>query len=156
MLLFYPPHLRGESGCKDKYFYIFPPNLSALFFKLFFGTAVEESFCRLHPQKMKNTSVKMFQNVRFVSESGCKGKDFFITSKLFKRNFWSFFSEPDQGNILKNSAQPKTLETNPSPPLTCAIGLTPHSLIAAAKIEQFIPHLQIFYQLFFKKNEYFT
>ena len=57
------------------------------FFKLFFGTAVEESFCRLHPQKMKNTSVKMFQNVRFVSESGCKGKDFFITSKLFKRNF---------------------------------------------------------------------
>ena len=89
-------------------------------------------------------------------ESGCKGKDFFITSKLFKRNFWSFFSNPDQGNILKNSAQPKTLETNPSPPLTCAIGLTPHSLIAAAKIEQFIPHLQIFYQLFFKKNEYFT
>ena len=156
MLLFYPPHSWGESGCKDKYFYIFPPNLSALFFKLFFGTAVEESFCRLHPQKMKNTSVKMFQNVRFVSESGCKGKDFFITSKLFKRNFWSFFSEPDQGNILKNSAQPKTLETNPSPPLTCAIGLTPHSLIAAAKIEQFIPHLQIFYQLFFKKNEYFT
>lgn len=156
MLLFYPPHLRGESGCKDKYFYIFPPNLSALFFKLFFGTAVEESFCRLHPQKMKNTSVKMFQNVRFVSESGCKGKDFFITSKLFKRNFWSFFSEPDQGNILKNSAQPKTLETNPSPPLTCAIGLTPHSLIAAAKIEQFIPHLQIFYQLFLEKNEYFT
>lgn len=156
MLLFYPPHLWGESGCKDKYFYIFPPNLSALFFKLFFGTAVEESFCRLHPQKMKNTSVKMFQNVRFVSESGCKGKDFFITSKLFKRNFWSFFSEPDQGNILKNSAQPKTLETNPSPPLTCAIGLTHHSLIAAAKIEQFIPHLQIFYQLFFKKNEYFT
>ena len=62
-----------------------------------------------------------------------------------------FFSEPDQGNILKNSAQPKTLETNPSPPLTCAIGLTPHSLIAAAKIEQFIPHLQIFYQLFSKK-----
>lgn len=156
MLLFYPPHLRGESGCKDKYFYIFPPNLSALFFKLFFGTAVEESFCRLHPQKMKNTSVKMFQNVRFVSESGCKGKDFFITSKLFKRNFWSFFSNPDQGNILKNSAQPKTLETNPSPPLTCAIGLTPHSLIAAAKIEQFIPHLQIFYQLFLEKNEYFT
>ncbi|WP_368323744.1 hypothetical protein, partial [Odoribacter splanchnicus] len=36
LLLFYPPHLRGESGCKDKYFYIFPPNLSALFFKLFF------------------------------------------------------------------------------------------------------------------------
>ena len=156
MLLFYPPHLWGESGCKDKYFYIFPPNLSALFFKLFFGTAVEESFCRLHPQKMKNTSVKMFQNVRFVSESGCKGKDFFITSKLFKRNFWSFFSNPDQGNILKNSAQPKTLETNPSPPLTCAIGLTHHSLIAAAKIEQFIPHLQIFYQLFLEKNEYFT
>ena len=156
MLLFYPPHLRGESGCKDKYFYIFPPNLSALFFKLFFGTAVEESFCRLHPQKMKNTSVKMFQNVRFVSESGCKGKDFFINSKLFKRNFWSFFSNPDQGNILKNSAQPKTLETNPSPPLTCAIGLTPHSLIAAANIEQFIPHLQIFYQLFLEKNEYFT
>ena len=58
-----------------------------IFQKLFFGTAVEESFCRLHPQKMKNTSVKMFQNVRFVSESGCKGKDFFITSKLFKRNF---------------------------------------------------------------------
>ena len=98
----------------------------------------------------------MFQNVRFVSESGCKGKDFFINSKLFKRNFWSFFSNPDQGNILKNSAQPKTLETNPSPPLTCAIGLIPHSLIAAAKIEQFIPHLQIFYELFFKKNEYFT
>lgn len=97
MLLFYPPHLRGESGCKDKYFYIFPPNLSALFFKLFFGTAVEESFCRLHPQKMKNTSVKMFQNVRFVSESGCKGKDFFITSKLFKRNFWSFFFKPRPG-----------------------------------------------------------
>ena len=156
MLLFYPPHLRGESGCKDKYFYIFPPNLSALFFKLFFGTAVEESFCRIHPKKMKNTSVKMFQNLRFVSESGCKGKDFFINSKLFKRNFWSFFSNPDQGNILKNSAQPKTLETNPSPPLTCAIGLTPHSLIAAAKIEQFIPHLQIFYQLFLEKNEYFT
>ena len=61
--------------------------LPHFFFKLFFGTAVEESFCRLHPQKMKNTSVKMFQNVRFVSESGCKGKDFFITSKLFKRNF---------------------------------------------------------------------
>ena len=57
------------------------------FSNFFFGTAVEESFCRLHPQKMKNTSVKMFQNVRFVSESGCKGKDFFITSKLFKRNF---------------------------------------------------------------------
>ena len=87
LLLFYPPHLRGESGCKDKYFYIFPPNLSALFSNFFFGTAVEESFCRLHPQKMKNTSVKMFQNVRFVSESGCKGKDFFINSKLFKRNF---------------------------------------------------------------------
>ncbi|HCD92818.1 MAG TPA: hypothetical protein DEQ93_06195, partial [Odoribacter splanchnicus] len=34
---------------------------------------------------------------------------------------------------------------------TCAIGLTPHSLIAAAKIEQFIPHLQIFYQLFLGK-----
>jgi len=51
------------------------------FSNFFFGTAVEESFCRLHPQKMKNTSVKMFQNVRFVSESGCKGKDFFITSK---------------------------------------------------------------------------
>ena len=88
----------------------------------------------------------MFQNLRFVSESDCKGKDFFINSKLF----------PDQGNILKNSAQPKTLETNPSPPLTCAIGLTPHSLIAAANIEQFIPHLQIFYQLFLEKNEYFT
>ncbi|HCU29157.1 MAG TPA: hypothetical protein DF785_15710, partial [Odoribacter splanchnicus] len=72
------------------------------------------------------------------------------------KKFLKFFSNPDQGNILKNSAQPKTLETNPSPPLTCAIGLTPHSLIAAAKIEQFIPHLQIFYQLFFKKNEYFT
>ena len=57
------------------------------FSNFFFGTAVEESFCRLHPQKMKNTSVKMFQNLRFVSESGCKGKDFFITSKLFKRNF---------------------------------------------------------------------
>ena len=91
LLLFYPPHLRGESGCKDKYFYTFPPNLSALFFKLFFGTAVEESFCRLHPQKMKNTSVKMFQNLRFVSESGCKGKDFFINSKLFKEIFEGFF-----------------------------------------------------------------
>ena len=39
----------------------------------------------------------MFQNVRFVSESGCKGKDFFITSKLFKRNFWSFFFKPRPG-----------------------------------------------------------
>ena len=36
----------------------------------------------------------------------------------------------------------------------CAIGLTPHSLIAAAKIEQFIPHLQIFYQLFLEKIDY--
>ena len=156
MLLFYPPHLRGKSGCKDKYFYIFPPNLSALFFKLFFGTAVEESFCRLHPQKMKNTSVKMFQNVRFVSESGCKGKDFFITSKLFKRNFWSFFSEPDQGNILKNSAQHKNLKTNPSYPLTSSVCSIHRFLIVAAKIETLISHFQIFYTLFFKKNEYFT
>ena len=52
----------------------------------------------------------MFQNLRFVSESGCKGKDFFITSKLIKRKVLKFFfSEPDQGNILKNSAQHKNL-----------------------------------------------
>ena len=73
------------------YFIISSCICQALFSNFFFGTAVEESFCRLHPQKMKNTSVKMFQNVRFVSESGCKGKDFFITSKLFKRKVLKFF-----------------------------------------------------------------
>ena len=51
----------------------------------------------------------MFQNLRFVSESGCKGKDFFITSKTFQKKFLKFFSEPDQGNILKNYTQPKNL-----------------------------------------------
>ena len=43
---------------------------------------------------MKNTSVKMFQNVRFVSESGCKGKACFSFSKLFKLFFQTFFPSP--------------------------------------------------------------
>ena len=98
MLLFFPrPTYEAKADAKIKTFYhslqIFPH----FFSNFFFGTAVEESFCRLHPKKMKNTSVKMFQNLRFVSESGCKGKDFFINSKIFKRNFWSFFFKPRPG-----------------------------------------------------------
>ena len=77
------------------------------FSNFFFGTAVEESFCRIHPKKMKNTSVKMFQNLRFVSESGCKGKDFFINSKLFKRNFWSFFQTPTRAIFWRTLRNPK-------------------------------------------------
>ena len=155
MLLFYPPHLRGESGCKDKYFHIFHPNLSALFFKLFFRTAAEESFCRLHPQKMKNTSVKMFQNVRFVSESGCKGKDFFITSKLFKRNFWSFFQTSARAiswRTLHNLKNCKPTHHTHSPTPAVQPSWFP---IAAAKIASFKYHFQIFFTLFFEKNESF-
>ena len=139
-----------ESGCKDKYFYIFPPNLSALFFKLFFGTAVEESFCRLHPQKMKNTSVKMFQNVRFVSESGCKGKDFFLTSKFFGEKFSSFFSQADLravGNY--RLAQPTSSPTQGYLHVSI-ISEAPFSLECGCKSNAIKHTVQIYRALFFK------
>ena len=35
-----------------------------------------------------------------LSERGCKDNNFFLTDKLFKENFESFFSKPPDGRIF--------------------------------------------------------
>ena len=103
-----PRRFTSESGCKDKSFSTFPPNLFASFFKLFFQN-FRFSILRLSFQRI------IFSGERPKSESGCKGSDFIFTSKYFRRNFQSFFQSLLFCNILKNSVQFKMLAFNSYP-----------------------------------------
>ena len=44
--------------------------------------------------------VMLSKNLRYRFDCGCKGKNFFLTDKLFKENFESFFSKPPDGRIF--------------------------------------------------------
>ena len=44
--------------------------------------------------------VMLSKNSRYRFDCGCKGKNFFLTDKLFKENFESFFSKPPDGRIF--------------------------------------------------------
>jgi len=44
--------------------------------------------------------VMLSKNFRYRFDCGCKGKNFFLTDKLFKENFESFFSKPPDGRIF--------------------------------------------------------
>ena len=44
--------------------------------------------------------VMLSKNLRYRFDCGCKGKNFFLTDKLFKENFESFFPKPPDGRIF--------------------------------------------------------
>jgi hypothetical protein len=62
LLLFYPPHLGGESGCKDNIISPLPPNFFTTFFKLFFQKPpVKKSSTGQNPEDEKMQLPKSFR-----------------------------------------------------------------------------------------------
>ena len=88
--------------------------------------------------------VNLSKNFRFLFDCGCKGKDFFLTTKFFRRKIEKFFWVAVAVGILLRISN-----LIPFPQVTSFIMLVRRSLSnAGANIETFACSFQIFQQLF--------
>ena len=94
--------------------------------------------------------VNLSKNFRFLFDCGCKGKDFFLTSKFFDEKFSSFFSQADLRAVGNYRLAQPTSSPTQGYLHVFIISEAPFSLECGCKSSVIKHNLQTFPVLFFK------